>query len=93
MARISTIPTEAQEFLRNHKLVVFPSGFGRWMTPDGLSKAVRSHKAEQWMVVETDLDTGEVQNICCYCATGIEQPNTGASSAKPAPRRFTIAAH
>ena len=84
MARIPPIPTETQDFLRHHKQVIFPSGYGRWMTPKALGKAVRSHKADHWNVVETDLDTGEIQIICCYCATGIENPNAAASSVKPA---------
>jgi hypothetical protein len=75
MAKIS-IPTEVQDFLRHHKPVGFPGGHGRWMTMEALSKAVRSHKADQWMITDTDLDTGETQEICGYCATGIEKPKT-----------------
>jgi hypothetical protein len=82
MARIPSIPTEAQGFLRDHKQVIFPSGYGRWMTPKALEKAVRSHKADHWNVVDTNLDTGEIQIICCYCATGIENPNAADSSVK-----------
>jgi len=88
MARTLKIPTEAQDFLRHHKPVVFPGGGGRWMTPEALNKAVRSHKADNWRVVDTDLDNGEIQIICCYCATGIEQPNAKASSVKPASSRL-----
>jgi hypothetical protein len=87
MAKVS-IPIEAKDFLRNHKLVMFPGDSGRWMTSEALSKAVRSHKAENWMVTNTDLDTGEIDLICCYCATGIEKPNSGAASIKQGSRRF-----
>jgi hypothetical protein len=86
MARTPSIPPEAQDFLRHHKPVIFPSGDGRWMTPEALRKAVRSHKADHWHVVDTDLDTGEIEIICCYCATGIENPNAVGSSVKPALR-------
>jgi hypothetical protein len=82
MAKILKIPIEAKDFLRHHKPVVFPGGGGRWMTPEALGKAVRSHKADNWYVVDTDIDTGEIQIICCYCATGIEKPNAAASSVK-----------
>jgi hypothetical protein len=88
MAKVSPIPPETQDFFRHHKLVTFPGGGGRWMTPEALGKAVRSHKADHWMVIDTDLDTGEIQDLCCHCATGIEHPNAGASSVKPGSSRF-----
>jgi hypothetical protein len=88
MAKISPIPPETQDFFLHHKLVTFPGGGGRWMTPEALGKAVRSHKADHWMVIDTHLDTGEIQDLCCYCATGIEHPNAGASSVKPGSSRF-----
>ena len=77
------IPPEALEFLRNHhKKLFFLEGYG-WLTLKALRKAVFAGKADDWDVIDIDLDTGTATIVCTYCASGIEHPNDGASSVTP----------
>jgi|tagenome__1003787_1003787.scaffolds.fasta_scaffold20663363_2 hypothetical protein len=65
------IPTEDRAFLLENKQVFFANGRSRWMTLNQIRKAVTAGRADDWHVIDINLDTGEWRIVCAYCAAGV----------------------
>jgi hypothetical protein len=49
---------------------------GHFMTLKALRLAVISRQADDWEVVDIDIDTGETKLICPWRAVGLDRPDT-----------------
>jgi hypothetical protein len=77
------VSAKVQKFMRDNRQVFSREGWCRWMPLKMLRKAVIAGEADDWDVLETRSDTGEIVSVCPYCATGVEHPDNGDSLDMP----------
>jgi hypothetical protein len=71
------IPLEDRAYLREHvQIWNVKTDRSRWVKRKTLHKWALSGKAEQYMAVDINFNTGEKSLICPRCATGIEHEHS-----------------